>query len=128
MLRLKSSIVELCQAALAKKLDTTTADWDPRSAVGVVMAAGGYPGDYKKGDIISLPSSTPEGTKVFHAGTKEVDGNVVTAGGRVLCVTALGDSVTQAQQRAYQLLEQVSWKDAYFRTDIAYRAIAREQS
>ncbi|WP_293267243.1 phosphoribosylamine--glycine ligase [Neptunomonas sp.] len=128
MLRLKSSIVELCQAALAKKLDTTTADWDQRSAVGVVMAAGGYPADYKKGDVISLPSSTPEGTKIFHAGTKELDGNVVTAGGRVLCVTALGDSVTQAQQRAYQLLEKVSWKDAYFRTDIAYRAIAREQS
>ena len=128
MLRLKSSIVELCQAALAKALNTTTAEWDARSAVGVVMAAGGYPGDYKKGDVISLPDTTPEGTKIFHAGTQEVDGKVVTAGGRVLCVTALGSSVTEAQQRAYQLLEKVSWNQAYFRTDIAYRAIAREQS
>ena len=128
MLRLKTSIVELCEAALAKNLASTTAEWDPRCSVGVVMAAGGYPGDYAKGDVISLPSSTPEGTKIFHAGTKEQDGKVVTAGGRVLCVTALGDTVTEAQQRAYSLLKEVSWKDAYFRTDIAYRAIAREQA
>ncbi len=129
MLRLKSSLVELCQAALDKKLDQTTADWDERKSVGVVMAAGGYPGDYAKGDVISLPATCPEGTKVFHAGTKLDDnGNVVTAGGRVLCVTALGDSVTEAQQRAYELLKEVSWKDAYFRTDIAYRAIARENA
>ena len=128
MLRLKTSIVELCEAALAKNLASTTAEWDPRCSVGVVMAAGGYPGDYAKGDVISLPNSTPEGTKIFHAGTKEQDGKVVTAGGRVLCVTALGDTVTEAQQRAYSLLKEVSWKDAYFRTDIAYRAIAREQA
>lgn len=128
MLRLKTSIVELCEAALAKNLASTTAEWDPRCSVGVVMAAGGYPGDYAKGDVISLPSSTPEGTKIFHAGTKEQNGQVVTAGGRVLCVTALGDTVTEAQQRAYSLLKEVSWKDAYFRTDIAYRAIAREQA
>ncbi len=127
MLRLKSSLVALCQAALDKKLDQTTADWDERKSVGVVMAAGGYPGDYAKGDVISLPASCPEGSKIFHAGTKLDDnGNVVTAGGRVLCVTALGDSVTEAQQRAYELLKEVNWKDAYFRTDIAYRAIARE--
>jgi phosphoribosylamine--glycine ligase len=93
------------------------------------MAAGGYPGDYAKGDVISLPESCPEGSKIFHAGTQLDDkGNVVTAGGRVLCVTALGDSVTEAQQCAYALLKQVSWKDAYFRTDIAYRAIARENT
>lgn len=129
MLRLKSSLVELCQAALDKKLDRTTAEWDERKSVGVVMAAGGYPGDYAKGDVINLPESCPEGSKIFHAGTKLDDnGNVVTAGGRVLCVTALGDSVTEAQQRAYELLKQVSWKDAYFRTDIAYRAIARENA
>ncbi len=127
MLRLKSSLVALCQAALDKKLDQTTADWDERKSVGVVMAAGGYPGDYAKGDLISLPASCPEGSKIFHAGTQLDDnGNVVTAGGRVLCVTALGDSVTEAQQRAYELLKEVNWKDAYFRTDIAYRAIARE--
>ena len=128
MLRLKSSLVDMCNAALDKKLDQTTADWDDRKAVGVVMAAGGYPGDYGKGDVISFPSHCPEGTKVFHAGTQLVDGNVVTAGGRVLCVTALGDTVTDAQQRAYELLKQVNWEGAYFRTDIAYRAIAREQN
>ncbi|WP_067983148.1 phosphoribosylamine--glycine ligase [Neptuniibacter pectenicola] len=128
MLRLKSSLVDMCNAALDKKLDQTTADWDDRKAVGVVMAAGGYPGDYGKGDVISFPSHYPEGTKVFHAGTQLVDGNVVTAGGRVLCVTALGDTVTDAQQRAYELLKQVNWEGAYFRTDIAYRAIAREQN
>lgn len=128
MLRLKSSLVDMCNAALDKKLDQTTAEWDERKSVGVVMAAGGYPGDYGKGDIISFPTECPEGTKVFHAGTKLVDGNVVTAGGRVLCVTALGDTVTEAQKRAYELLEHVSWEGAYFRNDIAYRAIAREQN
>lgn len=128
MLRLKSSLVDMCNAALDKKLDQTTAEWDERKSVGVVMAAGGYPGSYGKGDVISLPDSCPEGTKIFHAGTQLDDaGNVVTAGGRVLCVTALGDTVTEAQQRAYELLKDVSWKDAYFRNDIAYRAIAREQ-
>jgi len=127
MLRLKSSLVDLCLAALDKKLDQTTAEWDERKSVGVVMAAGGYPGSYGKGDVITFPDQTPEGSKIFHAGTKVDDGNIVTAGGRVLCVTALGDTVTEAQKRAYELLEHVSWKDAYFRTDIAYRAIAREQ-
>ncbi|WP_370279843.1 phosphoribosylamine--glycine ligase [Pontibacterium sp.] len=128
MLRLKSSLVDMCNAALDKKLAETTAEWDSRKSVGVVMAAGGYPGSYGKGDVISFPAKCPEGTKIFHAGTKlDEEGNVVTAGGRVLCVTALGDSVTEAQKRAYELLDQVSWKDAYFRTDIAYRAIAREQ-
>ncbi len=127
MLRLKSSLVELCNAAIDQKLDQTTAEWDSRKSVGVVMAAGGYPGHYAKGDVISLPATSPEGTKIFHAGTALKDGQVVTAGGRVLCVTALGDTVTEAQQRAYALLQQVSWKDAYYRTDIAYRAIAREQ-
>lgn len=128
MLRLKSSLVDMCDAALDKKLDQTTAEWDERKSVGVVMAAGGYPGSYDKGDVISFPAECPEGTKIFHAGTQLDDaGNVVTAGGRVLCVTALGDTVTEAQQRAYELLKEVSWKDAYFRNDIAYRAIAREQ-
>ncbi|MFC6671719.1 phosphoribosylamine--glycine ligase [Marinobacterium aestuariivivens] len=128
MLRLRSSLVELCQAAIERRLDRVNADWDPRPSVGVVMAAGGYPGDYRKGDHISLPAECPADSKIFHAGTRLVDGQVVTAGGRVLCVTALGDSVTDAQQRAYALLEQVSWKDAYYRTDIAYRAIAREKA
>jgi phosphoribosylamine---glycine ligase len=126
MMRLQSSIVELCEAALRGELDKTTAQWDPRPSIGVVMAAGGYPGDYNKGDVISLPASLPADSKIFHAGTALNGEDVVTAGGRVLCITALGDSVTDAQARAYELLNQVSWKDAYFRTDIAYRAIARE--
>ncbi|NRP56397.1 MULTISPECIES: phosphoribosylamine--glycine ligase [unclassified Marinobacterium] len=126
MMRLQSSIVELCEAALRGELDKTTAQWDPRPSIGVVMAAGGYPGDYNKGDVISLPASLPADSKIFHAGTALNGDDVVTAGGRVLCVTALGDTVTDAQARAYELLKQVSWKDAYYRTDIAYRAIARE--
>jgi phosphoribosylamine---glycine ligase len=128
MLRLKSSLADLCMAAIERRLDQVSIDWDPRPAVGVVMAAGGYPGDYRKGDVISEPAQAPEGSKVFHAGTALRDGQVVTAGGRVLCVTALGDTVTDAQQRAYDLLQQVSWEGAYYRTDIAYRAIAREQA
>ena len=108
-------------------VDQTTAEWDPRSAVGVVLAAGGYPGDYAKGDVITLPQQVAEGTKVFHAGTAEKDGQVVTSGGRVLCATALGDSVTEAQQRAYELVKQINWNGVYYRDDIAYRAIAREQ-
>ncbi|WP_210395587.1 phosphoribosylamine--glycine ligase [Motiliproteus sediminis] len=126
MLRLKSSLVELCQAALARRLDQTSAEWDPRPAVGVVLAAKGYPGDYPKGDVISLPTSEAEGSKVFHAGTADKDGQVVTAGGRVLCATAMGNSVTDAQQRAYELVKQIDWNGVYYRNDIAYRAIARE--
>ena len=129
MLRLKSDIVALCLAALDKKLDQTTAEWDTRAAVGVVLAAGGYPDDYKKGDVISgLPESDKEGLKVFHAGTKLVDGNVTTNGGRVLCATALGNSVSEAQEKAYGLVNQINWNNVYFRTDIGYRAIAREKS
>jgi phosphoribosylamine--glycine ligase len=127
MLRLKSSIVELCNAALDAKLDQTTAEWDSRCAVGVVLAAGGYPGDYGKGDPISLPTSVAEGTKVFHAGTAQKDGQIVTNGGRVLCATAMGNTVTQAQQRAYELVKQIDWNGVYYRDDIAFRAIAREQ-
>ncbi len=126
MMRLKSSLVELCEAALAKKLDQTQADWDPRSAVGVVLAAANYPADYPKGDIINLPATEAEGSKLFHAGTADQNGQLVTAGGRVLCATALGDSVTDAQAKAYALLKQVSWKGMSYRSDIAYRAIARE--
>lgn len=127
MLRLKSSIVELCDAALDGKLDQTTAEWDPRCAVGVVLAAGGYPGDYAKGDVITLPQQVAEGTKVFHAGTATKDNQIVTSGGRVLCATAMGNSVTEAQQRAYELVKQIDWNGVYFRDDIAFRAIAREQ-
>ncbi|MEH6471661.1 MAG: phosphoribosylamine--glycine ligase [Halopseudomonas sp.] len=126
MMRLKSSLIDLCQAALSKKLDQTSADWDPRPAVGVVLAANGYPADYPKGDVISLPAAEDVGSKVFHAGTANQDGQVVTAGGRVLCATALGESVTDAQANAYDLVKQVNWEGMSYRTDIAYRAIARE--
>ncbi len=129
MLRMKSDMVELCEAAIDGELAGKTTDWDERCAVGVVLAAGGYPASYNKGDAISgLPETEVEGEKVFHAGTVLKDGQVVTNGGRVLCATALGNSVTEAQQRAYELTRKIEWKDAFFRTDIAYRAIAREQN
>ena len=95
---------------------------------GDVMAAGGYPDDYRKGDVISgLPTTDAENCKVFHAGTQQENGNVVTTGGRVLCVTSLGDTVEEAQAIAYQTVDKIQWKDAYFRRDIGHRAIARER-
>jgi phosphoribosylamine--glycine ligase len=127
MMRLQSNLVELCNAALDKKLDSTTANWDPRASVGVVLAAGGYPASYNKGDVISgLPEQDDSDAKAFHAGTKLDNEQVVTSGGRVLCATALGNSVTEAQQKAYQLAGQISWNGSFYRKDIAYRAIARE--
>ncbi len=131
MLRMQSDLVDLCLAALEDNgLAGKTCDWDPRAAIGVVLAAGGYPADYKKGDVISgLPKSEVEGEKVFHAGTKlNAQGEVTTNGGRVLCATALGNSVTEAQQRAYELTKTISWDGCFYRNDIAYRAIAREQA
>lgn len=128
MLRLQSDLVELCLAALEGKLDKTTADWDIRAAVGVVLAAGGYPNDYRKGDpITGLPSAEIVGEKVFHAGTINKEGSIVTNGGRVLCVTALGNSVSEAQERAYNLVKPIHWDGILYRKDIAYRAIKREQ-
>ncbi len=128
MLRLQSDLVELCNAAIDQKLDQTEAQWDPRPSLGVVLAAGGYPESYHKGDVISgLPTEEVADQKVFHAGTADQEGDVVTAGGRVLCACALGESVSQAQERAYALTRQIKWKDLYYRTDIGYRAIAREQ-
>lgn len=128
MMRLKSDLVELCLAACRGELDKVNAEYDQRAAVGVVMAAGGYPDDYRKGDVIEGLSLGNNEAKVFHAGTKMVDGHVVTNGGRVLCATALGNTVTEAQQAAYALVDEVHWDDVYFRTDIGYRAIAREQA
>lgn len=127
LMRLRSDLVGVCQAAIEGRLDTVESDWDPRAAVGVVMAAEGYPGDYRQGDIISgLPSAETPGEKVFHSGTRQTPEGVVTNGGRVLCVTALGENVTAARDRAYQLAEQIQWRGCYKRDDIAYRAIARE--
>jgi len=129
MMRLKSDLVELCIMACRGELDQATIDFDPRSAVGVVMAAANYPASYPKGDVISgLETNTATDRKIFHAGTAEKDGAIVTSGGRVLCATALGNNVTQAQQSAYELLKQISWQGVEHRTDIAYRAIEREQS
>jgi phosphoribosylamine--glycine ligase len=129
MLRMKSDIVAHCLAALEGQLDQEQTEWDPRASLGVVLAAGGYPEAYNKGDIINgLPTTATEGEKVFHAGTSEQNGAVVTAGGRVLCATALGETVAEAQQRAYKLVQQINWDGVYYRTDIGYRAIAREQA
>ncbi|MBK1886285.1 MULTISPECIES: phosphoribosylamine--glycine ligase [Marinobacter] len=131
LLRMKSDIVALCQAAIDGKLDECSSDWDERAAVGIVLAAGGYPGDYNKGDVISgLPVTDTEGEKAFHAGTSlSQDGSqVLTNGGRVLCATALGHSVTEAQQKAYALAKKIHWNGVFYRKDIAYRAIAREGS
>ncbi|WAJ70634.1 phosphoribosylamine--glycine ligase [Catenovulum adriaticum] len=129
MLRMQSDLVELCLAGAKGELAGKEAKFDPRPSVGVVLAAGGYPAAYNKGDVISgLPTEELEGEKVFHAGTSMKDDNVVTAGGRVLCATALGNSVTDAQQKAYKLLKQISWDKVQYRDDIAYRAIAREQA
>ncbi|MDE1242557.1 phosphoribosylamine--glycine ligase [Vibrio aestuarianus] len=129
MMRMQSDLVELCLAAIDGKLDQMESKWDPRASIGIVLAAGGYPADYAKGDVISgLPQQEVEGEKIFHAGTTNNDaGDVVTNGGRVLCATALGNSVSEAQQRAYALTKQVSWNGMFYRNDIGYRAIAREQ-
>jgi phosphoribosylamine--glycine ligase len=127
MMRLQSDLVALCNAALDKTLDQCTADWDPRAALGVVLAAGGYPNAYNKGDIIHGLETQIIDAKVFHAGTKLIDGNVTTNGGRVLCATALGHTVAEAQAKAYELTHAVTWKDVYYRDDIGYRAVARER-
>jgi phosphoribosylamine--glycine ligase len=129
LLRLRSDLVELCQTAVAGRLDQVNAEWDARAAVGVVMAAGGYPGSYRQGDVITgLPTRDTPDAKVFHAGTRLQDDQVVTSGGRVLCATALGSTVAEAQAKAYALARQIHWQGVYYRTDIGYRAIAREQS
>ena len=127
MMRMQSDMVAHCLAALDGKLDQETTQWDPRASMGVVLAAGGYPASYNKGDVISLPTNDGTDRKVFHAGTKLDGDDVVTAGGRVLCATALGNSVSEAQQQAYELAAQIDWKDVFYRKDIGYRAIAREQ-
>lgn len=129
MCRLESSLVLLVEAALAKALNKVEATWDPRPTVGVVLAAGGYPGDYAKGDVIEgLDEAAKLDGKVFHAGTAlNAEGQVVTAGGRVLCVTAIGRSVSEAQQQAYRLAEKIRWNGCFYRKDIGYRAITRER-
>ena len=129
MLRLNSDLVDICLAALEGNLDKCEIHWDPRASVGVVLAAGGYPGNYNKGDhITGLDDCNTEESKVFHAGTKLVDDNITTNGGRVLCATALGENVSSAQQAAYEQANKIHWDNLYMRTDIAYRAIDRENA
>ncbi|HYN79609.1 MAG TPA: phosphoribosylglycinamide synthetase C domain-containing protein, partial [Lamprocystis sp. (in: g-proteobacteria)] len=128
LLRLRSDLVTLCLAALDGRLDQVQAEWDPRVALGVVMAAGGYPDTYAQGlPINGLAGDHDPAIKVFHAGTRREGESTLTAGGRVLCVTALGDTAQQAQARAYRRVRGITWPDAYYRTDIGYRAVARER-
>ncbi|WP_373185709.1 phosphoribosylamine--glycine ligase [Halopseudomonas sp.] len=128
MLRLQSSLVALIESALQGQLDKSEAEWDPRPSLGVVLAAGGYPGNYAKGAVINgLEDAGKLDGKIFHAGTALADGRIVTSGGRVLCATALGEDVQQAQENAYLLAKKASWEGSFYRTDIGYRAIAREQ-
>ena len=129
MMRLTSDLAALCLAGAKGELAGKQCTWDSRAAVGVVLAAGGYPGRYRKGDVIhGLDDAERAQCKVFHAGTAQnAEGEITTAGGRVLCVTALGDSVSAAQQQAYRGVSAIHWEGVEFRRDIAFRAIAREQ-
>ncbi|WP_020558288.1 phosphoribosylamine--glycine ligase [Thiofilum flexile] len=127
MMRLQSDLVELVEAALDERLDQVSAQWDSRAALGVVLAAGNYPEGSSKGAVISgLEQAATLPGKVFHAGAKMEHGQVLTHGGRVLCAVGLGDTVTEAQQQAYDLVKVIHWDQVYFRTDIGHRAIARE--
>ena len=130
MMRMQSDLVDICLAAFADNgLAGKTLAFDSRAAIGIVLAAGGYPASYNKGDVISLPADQGDSEKIFHAGTKlNENGDVCTNGGRVLCATALGNTVGEAQQAAYELTKKISWKDSFYRTDIGYRAIARENT
>ncbi len=127
MMRLKTDLADLVEAAIGGRLDKVEAEWDRRFALGVVLAAAGYPEDPVKGDVITgLPGSEMEDAHVFHAGTAERDGQVVTAGGRVLCVTALGDNVKTAQKRAYEVADAIRFEGRQYRRDIGYRALGRK--
>lgn len=123
MLRLQSDLVALCEAALTQSLANIGIAWDERCALGVVLAAGTYPDGVAKDDIISGLPDTEIDSKVFHAGTRLVNGHVVTAGGRILCVCALGKNIQQAQQKAYALSNTINWHKIYYRTDIGFKAL-----
>jgi phosphoribosylamine--glycine ligase len=129
MARLNTDLVEICTATINGRLSDQQVDWDPRAALGVVMAAGGYPASYEKGaKIAGLPESGNDACKVFHAGTTLQEEDIVTSGGRVLCVVGLGESVAGAREVAYSQVNNINWNKVYFRNDIGHRAIAREQS
>lgn len=128
ILRLKSDLVDLCLSALSHQLDQCHIEWDNRPALGVVLAAGGYPNQYRKGDTIhGLSTHASNNWKIFHAGTSIKNGKLVTSGGRVLCVTALGDNIEDAQKKAYQVAAPIKWENIYYRTDIGHRAVNKEQ-
>ena len=128
LFRLRSDLVAVCLEGCGGALDAVKLDWDPRAAVGIVMAAGGYPGSYAKHKPISgLEGLDSDTVKVFHAGTQLDSGRVVTNGGRVLCAVALGDSVSEARERAYEAVGRIEWEGAFSRSDIGYRAVARER-
>ena len=122
MMRLRTNLGRLCLAATRGKLDQEQAEWSHKTALGVVMAAKGYPDSYDKGDTITLPNASSD-SKVFHAGTKLEDGNILSDGGRVLCATSLGVDLEEAQKRAYQLVKKVSWDGSYYRTDIGFKGL-----
>lgn len=124
MMRLKSDLIELCLAALAGELDKTDSNWDERAALGIVLAAGGYPDVYQNGAVITgLTNQVHENSKVFHAATRQVGNELVTAGGRVLCACALGQDIKEAQSKAYDLANSIHWDNVYYRTDIGFKAI-----
>ncbi len=126
LMRLKSDLTALCEAAIDGQLPQVEAQWDPKPCLGVVMAAGGYPQNYAKGDPISgLDQVATSGAKVFHAGTAQSGQQVVTNGGRVLCVCGLGEDIVAAQQTAYQVVRSINWDGCYYRRDIGHRAVAR---
>jgi phosphoribosylamine--glycine ligase len=125
MLRLQSDLVALCDAAIDGSLPQSEAHWDPRTALGVVLAAGGYPGSYGKGVPIHGLDTSDGDCVVFHAGTAEQDGQIVTSGGRVLCVTALGGDIREARRACYARIENISFAGMQFRRDIGWRALDR---
>jgi phosphoribosylamine--glycine ligase len=126
LMRLQSDLIDLCEAAIESRLDRVEVRWDPRAALGVVMAAGGYPEAYRKGDTIEgLEQAAAMPGKIFHAGSRLIDGEVVTAGGRVLCAAALGDTILDAQASAYRLVHAIHWNLVHYRRDIGHRALAR---
>ena len=126
--RMRSDLTELCLAAFDGSLDSIEVEWDPRAALGVVLASGGYPSSYATGvPITGLDTDSGNDALVFHAGTREDDGKIVTSGGRVLCVVGLGDTVATAADLAYTSAARIHWKDVYYRRDIGYRAIRRER-
>jgi phosphoribosylamine--glycine ligase len=129
LMRLRSDLVEICLAAVHGRLNEVTVEWDDQAALGVVLAAAGYPAEYQRGDVIvGLDGEFGRGCKIFHAGTVRNNDRIVTAGGRVLCVTALGESISTAQDRAYAAVQKIQWRGMFYRDDIGYRAVARERA